>query len=91
MGFGAFLYSLGAIKLYDQSRDFLVKIGSLGSTRVRLAVGANAQSVGAGGVTAISAPAVSPAFLGVGYIIGPRLAALNFAAELWPGVCWCRC
>ncbi len=79
MGFGAFLYALGALKLYDQSRDFLVKIGSLGSTRVRLGVGANAQSVSAGGITAISAPAVSPAFLGVGYIIGPRLAALNFA------------
>ena len=79
MGFGAFLYSLGAIKLYDQSRDFLVKIGSLGATRVRLGVGANAQAVNAGGITAISAPAVSPAFLGVGYIIGPRLAALNFA------------
>jgi putative OPT family oligopeptide transporter len=27
----------------------------------------------------MSAPAVSPAYLGVGYIIGPRLASLNFA------------
>jgi putative OPT family oligopeptide transporter len=27
----------------------------------------------------VSAPAVRPAYLGVGYIIGPRLAALNFA------------
>jgi putative OPT family oligopeptide transporter len=79
MGFGAFLYCLGALKLYDQSRDFLVKVGTLGVTRVRLGVGANAQAVGAGGVTVLSAPAVSPAFLGVGYIIGPRLAALNFA------------
>ena len=79
MGFGAFLYSLGALKLYDQSRDFLVKVGSLGVTRVKLDTGANAQAVSAGGITAISAPAVSPAFLGVGYIIGPRLAALNFA------------
>ena len=26
-----------------------------------------------------SAPAISPAYLGVGYIIGPRLASLNFA------------
>jgi putative OPT family oligopeptide transporter len=79
MGFGVFLYSLGALKLYDQSRDFLVRIGTLGSTRVRLGVGANAQAVNAGGITVLSAPAVSPAFLGVGYIIGPRLAALNFA------------
>jgi putative OPT family oligopeptide transporter len=27
----------------------------------------------------MSAPAISPAYLGVGYIIGPRLASLNFA------------
>jgi putative OPT family oligopeptide transporter len=79
MGFGVLVYALGALKLYDQSRDFLVKIGSLGVTRVKIGVGANAQAVSAGGITAISAPAVSPAFLGVGYIIGPRLAALNFA------------
>ncbi len=79
MGFGAGLYFLGAIKLYDASRDFLVNIGTLGTTRVKLGVGANPLAVGAGGVTVVSAPAVSPAFLGVGYIIGPRLAALNFA------------
>jgi putative OPT family oligopeptide transporter len=79
MGFGAFLYSLGALKLYDQSRDFLVKVGTLGVTRVKLGTGASGQAVSAGGITVLSAPAVSPAFLGVGYIIGPRLAALNFA------------
>jgi putative OPT family oligopeptide transporter len=30
-------------------------------------------------VTQFSAPAISPAYLGVGYIIGPRLASLNFS------------
>jgi putative OPT family oligopeptide transporter len=35
--------------------------------------------IGAGGITTVSAPSVSPAYLGVGFIIGPRLAALNFA------------
>ena len=29
--------------------------------------------------TTFSAPAISPAYLGVGYIIGPELAALNFS------------
>jgi len=62
-GIRRLLYSLGAIKLYDQSRDFLVKIGSLGSTRSGSASARNAQAVNAGGITAISAPAVSPAFL----------------------------
>ncbi len=32
-----------------------------------------------GGATLFNAPDISPAYLGVGYIIGPRLAALNFA------------
>jgi len=32
-----------------------------------------------GGGFLLKSPALSPAFLGVGYIIGPRLAALNFA------------
>ncbi|MCK9988802.1 MAG: hypothetical protein AzoDbin1_05274 [Azoarcus sp.] len=30
-------------------------------------------------MTTFDTPAISPAYLGVGYIIGPRLAALNFA------------
>ena len=30
-------------------------------------------------MTTFQAPAISPAYLGVGYIIGPRLASLNFA------------
>src|SRR5207302_1617234 len=32
-----------------------------------------------GGMTTFAAPDISPAYLGVGYIIGPRLASLNFA------------
>jgi uncharacterized oligopeptide transporter (OPT) family protein len=32
-----------------------------------------------GAVTRFSAPAISPAYLGVGFIIGPRLASLNFS------------
>ena len=34
-------------------------------------------------MTTFSAPAMSPAYLGVGYIIGPRLAALNFAGGVF--------
>jgi len=36
---------------------------------------------GSGGMV-LSSPGVSPAYLGVGYIIGPRLASLNFAGGL---------
>jgi len=45
--------------------------------------------VGSGNVTAqsgllLSSPAVSPAYIGVGYIIGPKLSSLNFSgAAAW--------
>ncbi len=79
MGFGAVLYFLGSLNVYSQSRDFMVRIGSLGAGRVRLGTAAAATALPTGGLSAISAPAVSPAYLGVGFIIGPRLAALNFS------------
>ena len=79
MGFGAVVYFLGAIKLFAASKDFIVRIGEMGRSVVRLGSEANARSVAVGGLTTVSAPTVSPAYVGVGYIIGPRLAALNFA------------
>ncbi len=82
MGFGAVVYVLGSIKLFASSKDFLISIGRLGFSRVRLGSTQAAQPLAVGGVTSIQAPSVSPAYLGVGYIIGPRLAALNFSGGL---------
>ncbi len=79
MGLGAIIYFLGELRLFAATREFVLNIGQAGRSVVRLGVGQDAQTVSAGGVTTVSAPAVSPAYLGVGYIIGPRLAALNFA------------
>ncbi|HEX8984818.1 MAG TPA: oligopeptide transporter, OPT family, partial [Bryobacteraceae bacterium] len=79
MGFGALVYFLGSLHLFAASKTFLVNIGVMGKSVVRLVTGGYNQPVAAGGVASISAPAVSPAYLGVGYIIGPRLSALNFA------------
>ncbi|MFN7997283.1 MAG: oligopeptide transporter, OPT family [Bryobacteraceae bacterium] len=79
MGFGIVMYFLGAMNLYSQSREFILRIGDLGRTKLKLGAAATAPTLGAGGITTVSAPAVSPAYLGVGFIIGPRLAALNFA------------
>lgn len=67
------------MNLYSQSREFIMKIGDIGRTTLKLGPRAGAPVLGAGGITTFSAPAVSPAYLGVGFIIGPRLAALNFA------------
>jgi putative OPT family oligopeptide transporter len=79
MGFGGLIYLLGQFSLFSASRDFIVNVGNLGSSFVRMGRSATAPKLPAGAVTTVSAPAISPAYLGVGYIIGPRLAALNFA------------
>jgi len=79
MALGAGIFLLGAFRLFAPDRDFFVRMGEIGRSAVRFGGPDAAQTVGTGGVTFFAAPSVSPAYLGVGYIIGPRLAALNFA------------
>jgi putative OPT family oligopeptide transporter len=79
MGFGGLVYLLGQFSLFNPSKDFILSVGQLGKSFVRLGRDAASPKLAAGAVTTMSAPAVSPAYLGVGYIIGPRLASLNFA------------
>jgi putative OPT family oligopeptide transporter len=82
MGLGALIYFLGELRLFAATKEFVLHIGEVGRSVVKLGTGADAPVVQAGGVSTIAAPAVSPAYLGVGYIIGPRLAALNFSGSL---------
>lgn len=79
MGFGGLVYLLGQFRLFNASKDFILHVGQLGTSFVRMGRSANAPTLPTGATTTISAPAVSPAYLGVGYIIGPKLAALNFS------------
>ena len=79
MGLGALLYSLGVIQVFAASKDFIIRVGKLGTSFVRLGAAKDAATIGAGGTVAVSGPGIFPAYIGVGYIIGPRLAALNFA------------
>ena len=83
MGFGAFMYLLGAINVFNPSNTFPVKISALGKKLLlRTSTNPNVATTITGGATLLTAPDISPAYLGVGYIIGPRLAALNFAGGL---------
>jgi len=82
MGIGAAVYLAGVARVFTASRDFVIQVGEMGKSFIRLGVGAKAATVKAGGVATFSAPAISPAYLGVGYIIGPELGALNFAGGL---------
>lgn len=80
MGFGGFMYLLGAVNIFNPNNSFSVSIGELGKKLLlRTKDNPNVTTTLTGGGTIFSAPDVSPAYLGVGYIIGPRLASLNFA------------
>jgi putative OPT family oligopeptide transporter len=80
MGFGALINFLGALNVFQPVRTFTVNIGALGhSLLLRTSTNPNVATVSTGGMSTFTSPAISPAYLGVGYIIGPRLAALNFA------------
>ena len=83
MGIGAVTFFLGALNVFAASRDFLVHVGELGKSMVKLTRAPGSPTVPAGAMTTFSAPAISPAYLGVGYIIGPPLGALNFAGGVF--------
>jgi putative OPT family oligopeptide transporter len=79
MALGAGIFLLGAFQLFAPDRNFFIRMGELGRSAVRFGGPDATQTVGTGGVTVFAAPTISPAYVGVGYIIGPRLAALNFS------------
>ena len=80
MGFGGFMYLLGAVNVFSASNTLHVKISELGKRLLlRTGTNPNVATTVTGGATLFNLPDVSPAYLGVGYIIGPRLGALNFA------------
>ncbi len=82
MGIGAVIQFFAGSGFFRASNDFILRIGEIGKSFVRLGAKEDSAIVGAGGISSISAPAVSPAYMGVGYIIGPELGALNFAGGL---------
>jgi putative OPT family oligopeptide transporter len=82
MGIGTLIQSLGELKLYAVDKDFIVKIGELGKSVVRLGPIGSTKLLQTGAISTIAAPTVSPAYLGVGYVIGPELAALNFSGSV---------
>ena len=71
-GLGVFFYQ----------NSFQIGVGKLKESLVRLGLTKDSNIVPAGGITTFSAPDITPAYIGVGYIIGPELGALNFAGGL---------
>ncbi len=79
MAFGAGAFLLGIFRLFATDKDVVIEMGKVGVSKVKLGAAAGAQTLGTGGATVFAAPSIAPAYLGVGYIIGPELAALNFS------------
>ncbi len=79
MGAGAAVYALGVVQLFAASKDFIIRIGTIGLTSVKLGAQVLSPRIKTGGTVAVAGPGIYPAYIGVGYIIGPRLASLNFA------------
>ncbi|NLI23491.1 MAG: oligopeptide transporter, OPT family [Bacteroidales bacterium] len=73
MGIGALIQALGQTNFFKITYDKFITFKSqvINSTAIKVKGGA-----------LISTPGVSPAYMGVGYIIGPRLGALNFSGGL---------
>lgn len=74
MGLGIFIQILGEFKLFAASWEKFYawfKSINIPGTAIK----------GSGGML-ISQPGISPAYMGVGYIIGPRYASLNFSGGI---------
>jgi putative OPT family oligopeptide transporter len=82
MGIGAVVKLLGDGGVFSASNTFTFAVGKLKESFVKLGLKSDAATISAGGATTFQAPGVSPAYLGVGYIIGPELGSLNFAGGL---------
>ncbi|MFI5252701.1 MAG: OPT family oligopeptide transporter [Bacteroidota bacterium] len=76
MGFGALVQSLGQFQFFATSWEKFISFSKV-IIPLKSSGNINAQS----GLL-LSSPGISPAYIGVGYIIGPKLASLNFSGGL---------
>lgn len=76
MGLGALIQILKQVQFFAASWEKFIYFAK---QKLTFSSGA---SVEASGGALLSTPGVSPAYMGVGYIIGPNLAALNFSGGL---------
>ena len=73
MIFGGLVKALGEFKVFSTYWEHFVIFAKQKIT--------GTSFIGKGGAL-IGSPGISPAYTGVGYIIGPRLASLNFSGSL---------
>lgn len=76
MGVGALIQALGQFKFFATNWEKFVPF-----SKVTIGLRGSGNATAQGGMV-LSAPGISPAYIGVGYIIGPKLASLNFSGGL---------
>jgi len=76
MGVGAAIQSLAQMNVFAVTWQKFVAFA-----KTTISLRASGSVSGQSGIL-LSAPGVSPAYMGVGYIIGPKLASLNFSGGL---------
>ncbi len=82
IGLGTLIQAFVELSLFAGDKTFLVKVGQLGKSFVRLGGRTSTNVLQTGAVSTVAGPTVSPALIGVGYVIGPELAALNFSGSV---------
>jgi putative OPT family oligopeptide transporter len=82
MGFGAVVQLLADLQAFAVNKNFALEIGRPGGV-LRLGEPGSQNVIATGATSFFAAPTVSPAYIGVGYIIGPKLASLNFAGGVF--------
>ncbi|NUM79270.1 oligopeptide transporter, OPT family [bacterium] len=76
MGLGALIQSLGQFKFFATTWEKWISF-----SKAAINLRGSGTPAAEGGML-LSSPGVSPAYIGVGYIIGPKLASLNFSGGL---------
>lgn len=76
MGIGAIIQALAEFRFFQTSWEHFVSF-----IRTTINLRSSGSAVGQSGML-LSSPGVRPAYIGVGYIIGPKLASLNFSGGL---------
>ena len=76
MAIGAVIQGLAQINLFTSTWQKFVSFA-----RTTIGLRSSGTATGQSGML-LTSPSISPAFIGVGYIIGPKLASLNFAGGL---------
>jgi putative OPT family oligopeptide transporter len=79
IAYGGIVFLCSQFGVFASDINFPVSLAAGISGKLKLGGG---HTIPVGGTTIASGPSVSPALIGVGYVIGPKLAALNFSGSV---------